>query len=120
MATIRNIKLKKTVEIEEEIEIPAIVAGGIYRFTNRDGSTEEAMCIATKESAGKRRGLFRSFSQADTWLEEGDEAMYRWQLVRAPEAILGKTNSILGNNPPPSNTAPKKRGRGRPRKNATE
>jgi len=78
-----TMKVKKTVEVEEEVQVQPVLAGGIYRIKKADGTIEEALCLATRQKPGdKKRGLFRTFGEADAWYEEGDDALIHWKLIR--------------------------------------
>ena len=86
-----TMKVKKTEEVEEEIQIQPVVAGGIYRILKTDDTVEEALCLATREKQGcKKRGLFRTFGEADAWYEEGDDALIHWKLIRKSSDVEEK------------------------------
>ncbi len=84
-----TVKVTKTVKVEEEIEIAPVIAGAIYSFVGKSGETEEALCLATRQREGcKKRGLFRTFGEAEAWYEEGDEALIKWKLVCKPNRVV--------------------------------
>ena len=80
-----TVKIKKTVEVEEEIEIAPVVAGAIYSFTGKSGDKEEAICLATRKKGEENpRGLFRTFGEAEAWYQEGDESLLHWKIICRP------------------------------------
>lgn len=80
-----TVKVTKTVKVEEEIEVPLVIAGAIYSFVGKSGETEEAICLATRHKAGSpKRGLFRTFGEAEAWYAEGSECFLHWKLVCEP------------------------------------
>ena len=83
-----TVKVTKTVEVEEEIEIQPVIAGAIYSFVGKSGEEEEAICLATRQKTGAvKRGLFRTYGEAEAWYEEGDEALLHWKIVCKPTRI---------------------------------
>ena len=77
----------KTVKVEEEVEIAPVIAGAIYTFVGKSGDVEEAICLATRAKEGNpKRGLFRTFGEAEAWYEEGSEYLLNWKLISKPAA----------------------------------